>query len=68
MFPGENLFIYLDPGIFCSNNLKVFNPYSSERPNFGLCCFWAGSYECNKFLDFLKLIVKMRLAIRFAGV
>jgi hypothetical protein len=28
-------------------------------------CFWAGCYECN---NFLKLFVKTRLAISFAGV
>jgi hypothetical protein len=30
--------------------------------------FWAGCCEFNKFLDILKLFVKMRLAISFAGV
>jgi hypothetical protein len=34
----------------------------------GFLNFWAGCCECNKFLDFLKLFVKMRLAISFAGV
>jgi hypothetical protein len=29
---------------------------------------WAGCCEFNKFFDFLKLFVKMRLAISFVGV
>jgi hypothetical protein len=30
--------------------------------------FWSMSHELTLFLDFLKLFVKMRLAVSFAGI
>jgi hypothetical protein len=46
------------------------NPLTTKGPRKPKRLFaFLGSYcECNKFLDFLKLFVTMRLAISFAGV
>jgi hypothetical protein len=43
-------------------------PLKDQGSQYGFLRFWAGCCKFNKFLDFLKLFVKMRLAISFAGV
>jgi hypothetical protein len=47
---------------------KKLNLLKDQGSQNGFLRFWADCCECNKFLDFLKLFVTMRLAISFVGV